>query len=214
MTYKVCIFDLDGTIIDSGDFILEGVRYALAPWDKKITSRDIEEIRDRKPEHLFRGHVPSQKDAIAAWERLNEFSQKHSENIKVFPGMEKILKKLCKKVFTAVWTGRDVQSAREVLKNKGLLSYFDIVVGSTMDMENKPHPEGLLKIANASSANPNEMVLIGDHPHDVLGAKTLDCYSVHVTWGKHDLPEDMKQKPDVIVKNVEALGNWLDKTFS
>lgn len=214
MEIKACIFDLDGTIIDSGEMIFESVRYALSPWGVELTSEDIEIIRARIPEDLFSGYLPTKEDEMKALKRLTEFSAKISDQVIVYDGMPELLKWLSDKVHVAVWTGRDTESARRILERNNLAHFFKDVVGCTHLNNNKPHPEGVGRICTKLKVAPSEVIIIGDHAHDVEGAKRFGAKSIHVTWSHHLVPLTQDDpKPDVTISTVQDLFNWLKNSI-
>jgi len=212
MNIKVCIFDMDGTIIDSGDMISKSIDYALSPWDIKMSNEDIEIIRARTPSELFSGYLQTPEDELIAYNRLIEFSNKHADKSVCYDGMPELLENLYQHFLLAVWTGRDTESAKKILERNHLDHFFKMVVGCTSVNNNKPCPEGIEMIAKELKATPDEIIVIGDHSHDIEGAHRFGCKSVHVTWSKYLIPLTKKDpRPDICLSSVEELLVWLKK---
>ena len=209
MSIKVCIFDLDGTLIDSGDMIFKSIDHALSPWNIKMTNDDIEIIRARTPSELFSGYLKTPEDELTALNRLIEFSSKHAEKSVFYDGIPELLENLNQHFLLAVWTGRDTESAKKILERNNIDHFFKIVVGCTSVNNNKPYSEGIELIAKELNATPDEIVLIGDHAHDIEGAHRFGCKSIHVTWSKYLIPLTEKDpKPDLTLTSVEDLLAW------
>ncbi|OFZ51383.1 MAG: hypothetical protein A2381_17880 [Bdellovibrionales bacterium RIFOXYB1_FULL_37_110] len=213
MNIKVCIFDLDGTIIDSGDMIFKSIDYALSPWNIKMTNEDIEVIRTRSPNELFSGYLQTPADELKAQKRLIDFSNKYAGKSVFYDGIPELLENLYKRFTLAVWTGRDTESAIKILKRNKLDHFFKMVIGCTSVNKNKPHPEGIGLIARKFNVIPAEIIIIGDHAHDIEGARRFGCKAIHVTWSKYLIPLTEKDpRPDLSLSSVYDLQTWLIKS--
>ena len=197
---------MDGTILNSSLLNIEAFRYAVEPWGIKITYDDIERIRHHKSDTLFRDFLPNHQDHKIAFERLTKFAREQADKIQLFPGILEILKRIKKNgPFLGLWTGRDSESAVHLLKQKGLYQLFEAVVGSSCVQNNKPHPEGLLKIIQQSKVSPADTVVIGDHEHDIRAAKMSGCFAIYARWGElYEIPFGEYQ-PDLILNDTNDL---------
>jgi len=211
---KAVVFDFDGTLIDSSGHILEAFEYALSPFGITVTDQTIEMIRPRTTPNLFIDLI-DRSDWPLAFERLAKITKEHLLQITLYDGMLELLEKLYQKgLLLAIWTGRDTSSAIDILKRLQLGHFFKIVVGNTCVKHNKPHPEGLLKIISDFGCNASEVVMVGDHLHDLEGAAAVGAKKVLVNHGCTSREVEKKYgvervMPDRFVGNAKELENYL-----
>lgn len=210
--FKAFIFDLDGTLVDTTDYILRGFNYALEDHQIKITWDDIERIRDRKPQQLFDDYISCPKDKEVVWNKFVEYSDIFGHQVKEYSHVESLIKKIVEAGYKiAIWTGRDQYSSREILIHTGLSKYFEFIIGSTDVKINKPHPEGLKILANKLNINTEEMVVIGDHEHDIEGATKVGAFPIRAAWGRFANKPFNNFPPKLTVTSIDDLTKWIEE---
>ncbi len=181
-TIEAIVFDLDGTLVNSDAVVLEAFQYALAPYRDDVTVDDLERIRSRPPSQVFEGLVPREKWE-ETFERLAAYSSAQVDRVAAFEGMKETLEAIRQRKFRlALWTGRDLHSARHILKYNGIHSYFECAVGGCTVEKNKPHPEGLLLVADRMGLNPSSILMVGDHIHDLEGSRGAGAFFGGAAW--------------------------------
>jgi len=207
---KGLVFDLDGTIIDSAKMVITSVNYALEPWGIVLDFNGVEKIRTRIGDTLFDQLLPERDAQIAAYRRLQEFTLENTHLVEVFDGVREILEDAKNKnLALALWTGRDTESAILILKINNLFDYFTTVVGNSCVTCNKPNTEGIIKISSRLNIPPEELVMIGDHEHDVIGGKDAGAYTIRALWA-HESKEDEKISSDLKFSHVHQLRAWIN----
>lgn len=179
------VFDLDGTLIDSTSTLLAGLHHALSPLHIEVSEKLIEDIRGNTGNNLFSTLNLSTEDELLAFARLRDFYVENFRTIPLFPRIEELLQLLYshgKRL--ALWTARDTFSAEQILQALNIAQYFEFIVGHTQFERNKPYPDGLRYIVEQMHLSPQDVVMIGDHDHDIQGARTLGCHSIRVHWGE------------------------------
>lgn len=206
---KHWIFDFDGTLVDTDGLFYKVLGHALEPFSVKVGENFMEEIRHKHPHRIFEDLLPADK-AEEAMHRMRIIGQEISQNIKPFDGIERVLRTLEKnKVSLSIWTGRDGSSTDRILKNTGLRDYFEHIISGTCVETNKPGHDGLLELKMVHSAETDEMVMTGDHHHDIEPANALGVLSIHARWKKdpHVLPE--KVKPNYEFGCTDKFHEWI-----
>ncbi len=183
------VFDLDGTIIDSTEILLKGLDYTLQPWKIEANEALIEDIRGQTTNDIFSKFNFSADEQMMAYQRLSTFFQQNYHQVPLCPRIEDLLTYLkMEQKRLALWTARDTASAELILKSKGLDHFFEFIVGNTGLKRNKPDPEGLKTIIEGMHLPAHQVVMIGDHDHDIIGGQSLGCKTIRVNWAKTTIP--------------------------
>jgi pyrophosphatase PpaX len=206
--FRTVLFDLDGTLVDSGSIILASFRHATST----VLRRQI-------PDHELLAAVggPGLREQMEALdpELVEELMEVYSaHNAGLHDGLEP-----CTGVLDALETlhgeGRrlgivtakrraTLALAFEVLPE--LRRFFEVTVGAEDTERHKPNPEPLLLALEQLGEDAAGAVYVGDSPFDVQAAKAAAIGSVAVTWGRiHSRERLEREAPDAIVENVEEL---------
>lgn len=209
-TYETALFDLDGTLIDSGLGITNSVAYSLKKFGIKVSDKTILYPFIGPPLHesyeKFYGF--SKEKAKTAVEYYREYYRETGifEN-QIYEGIEELLKKLHgrgKSLIVA--TSKPQLFAERILKHLNLAKYFTCITGANMDGTMTKKAEVIscaLKTAGVSDFS--SAVMIGDRKHDILGAKEVGIDSIGVLFGYGDYEELKNAGADYIVKKAEEI---------
>lgn len=211
---RAFIFDLDGTLVDSYALVFGAFQYAVEPYGIQFSPEDLEELRSKTQDTLFLKWL-SPKDNEEALKRLTHFSVTSVDRVKIVPGLKEVLSALHEKGYLlAVWTGRDRHSAQEILKHTGLAPYFRFVQGGCDVDKNKPHPEGLLRLIAKFKISPAEVVVVGDHAHDIQGALEAGATALHAAWHYvHPETEKSPHRPSQKFTEVSQFLAWINQNL-
>ena len=206
--YGTVLFDLDGTLVDSGAMILASFQHAT----RTVLSREI-------PEHELLSAVGGpglreQMEAIdpARVEELIEVYSAHNaglhDELQPCVGILDALAQLSEEGRRmAVVTAKrrtTLALAFEVLPE--LRRFFDVTVGAEDTTRHKPNPDPLLLALERLGARADDAVYVGDSPFDIQAAEAAQVGSVAVTWGRiHSRKRLEREEPDAIVDTVEEL---------
>jgi HAD superfamily hydrolase (TIGR01549 family) len=204
------IFDFDGTLVDTDGIFEKSLAYALEPFSVDVGANFMEQIRHKHPYRIFEDHL-NEEQAQIALQRIRERGRVLSEQVEAFEGIKDVLSTLQnRKVSLSIWTGRDRASTERILDSTGLQSFFtQEIISGTCVPTNKPGHDGLIEIKSRKEAQPDEMIMVGDHHHDIEPANALGVTSVHAKWKRipHVLPE--KVKPNYEFGSTEDFYNWI-----
>jgi pyrophosphatase PpaX len=207
MRFPVVLFDLDGTVIDSGAIILASMRHAAK-----------EVLGEEPPDELLMAAVggpglEAQMQALAPdrVEELVTVYRAHNEplhqQLACCVGIDDLLVRLKDEgrrlgLVTAKRRAT-VALAFDVLP---LAHLFETVVGGDETERHKPDPAPLLLAAERMGADPKDCAYVGDSPFDIRAAKAAGMFAVAVTWGGiHDRPKLEAEEPDAMVDSAEDL---------
>jgi pyrophosphatase PpaX len=205
--YPIVLFDLDGTLIDSGAMILSSFRHAT----RTVLER---EIPDEELAALVGGmNIREQMQTLAPdrVEDLVRVYRAHNEplhaDLQAFPGVEDLLGELSSQgrklgIVTAK-RRRTVDLAFAVLP---IERFFDVVVTSGDTERHKPHPDPVLLALERLNANGARAAFVGDSPFDVGAGKAAGTFTVGVSWGGlHPEERLVEAGADVVVHKPEDL---------
>ena len=182
---KAWVFDLDGTLVDSFGhyfvslgkvFEMSGMKFG----DELRLTALTEPLPLFLQRQLGAAQVPA---AIAELQRLSNLDAEH---IRPFDGAMDLVRALKDRGdHVSVWTNRDFVSADLILMHSGLSKFIDTCVSGTCVENRKPHPEGLRRIMEQFGLAPTQVTMIGDHEHDVTGAKGAGARAVRASWHEY-----------------------------
>ena len=207
MHYPTVLFDLDGTLIDSGTMILGSFRHAA----KTVLAREIEE---EKITAMIGGSSLSEQMRVldpARVEELVAVYREHNEplhdQLEAFDGVEDLVAKLVadgrKLGIVTAKRRRTVELAFAALP---LERYFGAVVTSEMTDRRKPHPDPVLKALELLESEPGEAAFVGDSPYDIESGRAAGVFTVAVSWGKiHPEERLLEAGADVLVHTPQEL---------
>ena len=188
--YDLILFDLDGTITDSGEGITKSVQYALSKFG--IEEPDLENLRKFIGPPLIdsfeRFYGFSREDAIRAREIFNERYQPigWKENIP-YDGIEEVLKALKEAgKMLGIATSKPEDIANRVLNYFGLRDYFPVFCAAPLNGiggEKAGRIRAAIEEAKALGCEVNNVIMVGDTKFDVQGAHECGIPCVGVTWG-------------------------------
>ena len=195
--YHTILFDLDGTLTDSGPGITNSVAYALKKWN--IEEKDINVLRKFVGPPLDASFAKyygfSKEKCVQAIQYYREYylTKGIYEN-QVYDGMEELLKWLRDTGRRAiVATSKPEPSAIHVLEYFHMDSYFDIIAGATMD-GSRVEKSDVIRYAldRAGIRDLSGVVMVGDRENDIQGAKAngLDSIGVLYGYGSHEELEE------------------------
>jgi len=207
MRYPTVLFDLDGTLIDSGEIILSSFRHAT----QTVLEREI-------PDEVLAAAVGGSNiyDQMRAFdeERVEELVRVYREHneplhddLVAFEGIERVLERLKSEgrqlgIVTAK-RRRTVDLAFAILP---LERYFDAVVTAEQTEHHKPHPEPVLTALERLGSEPADAAFVGDSPFDMGAGKAAGVFTVAVSWGKiHPVERLRDAGADAVVHSPDEL---------
>jgi len=211
VSYRLLVFDWDGTIIDSASAIVDCIREAARDSGIEIPPRE------RAAHTIGLGMHDALRFAVPDLpaERYPDFVahyRKHflarQDTMQLFAGMRELLDDLSKKHLLAIATGKSRRGLDRALEAGELRSYFR--ASRCADETNpKPHPAMLLELMEELNSSRNETLMIGDTSHDLEMARAAGVDALAVTYGAHNAEGLRACAPLTCIENVKALEEWL-----
>ncbi|GAM15901.1 HAD family hydrolase [Mesobacillus selenatarsenatis] len=213
-TYKVILFDLDGTISDPKEGITRSVQSALQKMNIVVPDVDSLEGFIGPPLQLsfsdyFNLDEIQIKNAIEFYRE--RFKGKGMYENELYSNIPLLLHSLKEKGFIlVVATSKPTVFSEQILQHFEIDHYFDLVVGSNLDGTRTSKTEIIQYILDAYKPYKLEdFIMIGDRKHDIEGANKNGIDSIGVTYGYGSYEELSNSKPTYIVGTVERVKDIL-----
>lgn len=188
------LFDLDGTVTDSGEGIMNCAELALGHFGLPIPDRQTmrQFVGPPLDEMFIKFGVPEDK----AWDAIQVYRSRYTtvgkfENFP-YPGVEDCLRALKAqghRLFIA--TSKPEALAVEILEKFGLAHYFEQIRGATFD-GTRGSKSQVIAYLLAQAGDMEQAVMVGDTAYDVTGAAAHGIPCIGVAWG-YGLTEDMER---------------------
>ena len=210
MRYPVVLFDLDGTVIDSGAIILASMRHAA----KEVLGTDVPDeqlmsaVGGPGLEAQMRTIAPDRVDELVNVYRAH--NEPLHDELQCCAGMEDVLVQLKEEGRRlGIVTAKRRQTVELAFARLPIEHLFETVVGGDETERHKPDPAPLLLALDRLGARPEEAAYVGDAPFDVKAAKAAGLFAIGVTWGGIHARERLEaEEPDALVDSPgELLGH-------
>ena len=207
MALKSILFDLDGTLTDSGEGIMNCVELALQHYGIPIPPREELRIFVGPPlqENFLKFGIPQEEidNAIKVF-RSRYLTVGKFENFP-YPGIPELLQKLKSAGHHLyVATSKPESTAREILDKFELRPYFDIICGATMDGTRQSKADVIQYLYDQTSET-LPTIMVGDTSYDVEGANAHHIPTIGVAWGYGSVAEMVDAGAVAIAQSVDEL---------
>lgn len=200
---KTILFDLDGTLIDSTDAILESFGVAYETFGHAVP--DDEEIKKLIGHPLDLMFTMLGVDALEA----NDYVMAYKEHYRLISRKKTTLLPLAieaiqqaSKIATlGVVTTKTARYSEEILYHLGVMHHFKVLIGRENVTHPKPHPEPIQKALTFLNANPAQTWMVGDTPMDLICAKEAGVQSIGVLCG-YSTKYELEKHTSYIVRDA------------
>jgi phosphoglycolate phosphatase len=214
---RVLIFDLDGTLIDSGIDLALSVNATLKELGRQPLPHDqifsyVGQGAARLIEQALGAGCTAEECEQGLAFFLSYYRQHMLDNTVTYPGVREALAAF-DGMPMAVLTNKPVRFSRQILEGLGLASYFRYIYGGNSFETKKPNPAGMGVLMRDFGAAPGQVMLVGDSEIDVQTARNAGTWCCCVSYGLGsarlaDFP------PDLMVDSLTELADQLDRQAS
>jgi phosphoglycolate phosphatase len=200
------VWDLDGTLIDSGRDIVAAANAARADLDLPPLSDDavrsyVGEGAARLMDRVIGESEPAERRRLG----VERFFVRYGENLVVhtrpYPGIDALVKKL--RARQAIATNKPGPFARGIVARLGWSGYFASVVGAGDVVNRKPAPDAVFKALELAGVRVEDAAFVGDTPIDIETARAAGIRFICVSWGLR--PREELAAASLIADTAEAL---------
>ena len=192
--FETILFDLDGTLTDSGLGITKAVQYALEQMGCEVPERERLFCFIGPPLHSsFRNFCGMDEDTSV--EAVRQFRVYYNQmggilENEVYPGVREMLaglKAAGKRLYIA--TSKPDAAAKMVMHHFGLDEFVPDIVGGTDEPDRNTKGKVIAYVLREYGIDPSSAIMVGDREHDVLGATENSIPCIGITWGYGDRRE-------------------------
>ncbi len=210
MKCTCCIFDLDGTLLDTLTDLKNSVNYALKQYD--FPERTLDEVKSFIGDGIYllmKRSVPWDTDDDTVNNALTVFKEYYSchmnDNTCPYANIIPMLEKLKEKgIKTGVVTNKFHQAAHDLIK-KHFGNLIDVTVGQKPYVPTKPDPMSLNCVMKNLGSNKENVLYFGDSDVDIITARNAGIKSVGVTWGFREKEVLQRTGADFIVNTPQEI---------
>lgn len=205
-TKKAVLFDIDGTLLDTSQFIFKAFEFTLKTHcQKKITWDDLKPHLGKPLAYCYEQLLP-EGEIERLCQTHHSFQLQNLHLVIPFTNTAKTLQKLKQKSFKIGAVTNRNGWAQKTLQLSSLDRYIDVLITPDDVKNQKPHKEPIVKMLKILGVWPYQALLVGDTQVDILAGKNSKVQTVGVTYGF--LGKDIaKHKPDYLIDDIgELLG--------
>ncbi len=196
------VFDLDGTVVDTVELIVESFRHA---------TRTV--LEEELPDEVILAGVGrplmeqmqrlSAERAQALYDTYREYNhRRHDELIRGYEGVSEVLDALrAAGRRLGIVTSKSADTTQMAFRAVGLREHFEVVVTASDTTEHKPSPAPLLLCLERFGASAEGSIYVGDSPFDIEAGRAAGMATAAVAWGVFGREELLAARPD----------HWLDR---
>ncbi len=213
MPQKNIFFDLDGTLTDSGEGIINCATLALEHFGLPVPTREQMRVFVGPPldKTFVQFGVPEDK----AQEAIDVFRSRYLvvgkfENTP-YPGIRKLLETLKAqghRLFVA--TSKPEATAVEILHKFELANYFEVICGATFD-SGRVHKADVIAYLLKKIGNAENILMVGDTEFDVIGAAAHGIATIGVAWGYGEVSAMEKAGAKAIAHTMDELLAYINQ---
>ena len=211
------VWDLDGTLVDSGTDIAKAANMArqgaglpLIPEDIAISyvGDGVVKLLERVLGHGGSSAVTGQELEVGLAHFNTHYEQHLLDETDLYPGIRDVLAAFSDRpLFLA--TNKPRRFTMAILEGLGLGGVFQKVVAGDDAPRRKPDPAHIHACIEGTGLLPSLLTVVGDSPNDILAARGMGARSVAVTYGLVPGARLAAENPDVLVDRVEDLAGAL-----
>jgi len=201
------LFDMDGTLLDSIDLILDGAAFAFEGRAVAPTRAEWRALIGTPLDSML-GHWATTPDDVQFLRgRYRQFQlEHHDEYVRLYDGVEDTLRGLHTRGHRlGIVSSKLDAGIRRSMDYFGLTPLFEVIVGMDHTANHKPHPEPVRFALSRLGLEPRDAIFVGDSPHDIESGNAATVPTVGVTWGAFTRVEIERARPTHWIEQMTDL---------
>lgn len=210
MKYQAILFDVDGTLLDTTEYIYGAFEYSLQKNSFPVLPRsEMGLMMGKSLKDCYIAFTKTQ-DVKDLMQDHHQFQLVHPELSHVYKGAIETLLGLLKAGYRlSTITSRSGNIVLDTLKRARIDLYFEHIITLDDVQKEKPDPEGILKALQKMDIAPQKAIMVGDSPVDIEAGKNAGTKTVGAAYGFHGA-KIAESNPDYVIKDIGEVINLLD----
>jgi len=212
MAIKNILFDLDGTLLDTNELIIQSFKHTYKRHLNKHVHKEeiIKSFGEILKITLDREFGEYSEEAIKTYRGFQV--ENFEKLIAIHNGVGEGVKELHRLGYKlGIVTSRLNESTVKGLKHFGLVDYFESIISADDTEIHKPDPTPAFMALAKLGGKPEETIIVGDSPFDILCGKNAGITAVAVGWSALPMDIILKCEPDYVVESMEELMVLIEK---
>lgn len=214
MKYKAVIWDLDGTLLDTLNDLMNSVNFGLDKYNMpNITYEQTRRYVGNGVGKLVERAVPKGtnkeiEEKVLAY--FKEYYNEHSlDETKPYEGVTEVLKTLKKEGYKLAIVSNKIEKEVEKLADIFFEGLIDVAIGETENVPKKPAPDMIYKALEKLGVEGKDALFIGDSEVDVMTGLNSGLHMLTVLWGFRDKEELIEAGAKVFVEVPDEIYKYL-----
>jgi pyrophosphatase PpaX len=208
------LFDLDGTLIDSIELILNSARHAFTSLERACPSDSewLTGVGIPLPT-MFRRYARDEADLEVLIRAYREYQMaNHDRLVRCYDSVAEALAELQVRGHQiGVVTSKSDALAMRGLATSGILGFMDVIVGCDSCSRHKPDPEPVQLALERLGREPHEAVFVGDSVHDMEAGNAAGVITIAALWGPFDRESLQASNPRHYLETISGLPGLLEQ---
>lgn len=204
--YDPVVFDLDGTVVDTVELIVESFRYATRTVLGRVLPDEVITAGVGQP-LMIQMRTLSEARAQELYDVYREYNhRRHDELIRSYDGMADVLRGLRdggRRL--GIVTSKSHDTTQMAFRATGLLDEFDVVITASDTSEHKPSPIPLRLCLERLGASADGSIYVGDSPVDIQAGRAAGMATAAVAWGVFGRDALLAVRPDYWLEEPREL---------
>lgn len=214
--YKAVIFDLDGTLLDTLDDLMNSVNFALREFGfPERTKQEVRSFIGNGVIKLMERSTPDNTDTETQKKCFDAFRSHYlahmADNTAPYEGVIPLLKKIKDKGIATAVVSNKLHSAVTGLCEDYFPSLIDAALGVAEEKERKPSPLNVFRAMEKLSSDKENTIYVGDSDVDVETAHRAGLKCIGVTWGFRDKDDLLSHSCDFFADTADEVFNLIHK---
>ncbi|GAA0176742.1 pyrophosphatase PpaX [Clostridium sediminicola] len=209
---KCILFDFDGTLIDTNEAVIESLKDSIESFTGRVV--DFKELIPilGKPIVEQMKYFSEEMCSDMVEHYRTGYRSREEEKTFIFENIEEMLRVLKSKGYKiGITSNKSRRGINYGLNRFNLVSYIDFIISVDDVEKKKPHPECINKVIKENGYSIDELIIIGDSPHDINCGINAGIKTALVSWTLFPMKEFKSASPDYVLKDPLELVEVIEK---